>query len=173
MTLDAGEPAAWLTSHAHLLPTRGVALDLACGRGRHARWLARRGLRVDAIDRDAESIAAVAAMARAEHLDVTAEVRDLEMDGVSLGQDAYDVIVVVHYLHRALFRAIKEALRPSGLLVYETFTHDQARRGRPTNPAFLLAPGELTCLVAPLTIVEAREGDFDGRDVASIVARRP
>jgi hypothetical protein len=82
------------------------------------------------------------------------------------------LIVVVHYLHRPLFPSIVGALRPGGVLVYETFTRAQAARGKPTNPAFLLEAGELLTLVQPLTALDAREGDFDGRMVASVVAAR-
>jgi len=81
-------------------------------------------------------------------------------------------VVVVHYLHRALFPALKNALRPGGLLVYETFTRAQAQRGRPTNPDFLLEPGELKTLVAPLDILVEREGDFEGKTLASVIAAR-
>jgi len=80
--------------------------------------------------------------------------------------------VAVHYLHRPLFPHLLAALRPGGILVYETFTQAQARRGKPTNPAFLLEPGELRALTAGLTILAWREGEFGGRDVASIVCRR-
>ena len=73
------------------------------------------------------------------------------------------MIVVTHYLHRPLFPSLLAALRPGGALVYETFTRAQAARGRPTNPGFLLAPGELRRLVAPLDVRAAREGDFEGR----------
>jgi SAM-dependent methyltransferase len=164
---------AWLVEHAALLPTAGDALDVACGRGRHALWIASRGLRVRAVDRDADAIAELQDEARRRGVALVADVLDLEAGTTSFGRDAYDLIVVVHYLHRPLFPALRDALRPGGVLVYETFTEAQARRGRPTNPAFLLAPGELERLVAPLEILESREGEFDGRDVASVIARRP
>jgi SAM-dependent methyltransferase len=165
--------AAWVTTHADLVPRAGRALDVACGRGRHALWLAERGLTVRAVDRDPARIAGLQAAAAARALPVTAEVKDLEAGAVALGRDAYDVIVVVHYLHRPLFPALLEALKPGGVLIYETFTRAQAARGKPSNPDFLLEPGELNRLVAPLTILDAREGAFEDRDVASIVARRP
>ena len=79
-------------------------------------------------------------------------------------------MVVTNYLHRALMPAIVRAVAPGGVLVYETFTAAQAGRGTPTNPAFLLAPGELPRLVAPLAVIRQREGDIDGRHVASVVA---
>ena len=153
-------------------PPAGRALDVACGRGRHALWLAARGLVVDAVDRSAEAIAAVAAEARQRGLTIEARVLDLESGHPVLGVEACDVIVGFHYLHRPLFPSLIAALRPGGLLIYETFTRAQAARGKPTNPAFLLEPGELRRLVAPLDVVDAREGAFDDRDVASIVARR-
>jgi SAM-dependent methyltransferase len=168
----ASGPAGWLTQHAHLLPAAGTALDVACGRGRHALWLAGRGLVVEAIDRDAEAITALNALAQERDLPLHARVADLESGTPGLGAGAYDVIVAVHYLHRPLFPALVAALRPGGLLIYETFTRAQAARGKPTNPAFLLEPGELPRLVAPLEVIASREGTFDDREVASIVAVR-
>ena len=172
-TTDVDAPAAWLTKQAHLLPRSGTALDVACGRGRHALWLAHRGLDVRAIDRNADVIAALDAEAKHRGLRLRAEVVDLEEGHPNLGRDVADVIVVVHYLHRPLFPSLIRALGPGGLLVYETFTQAQAKRGKPTNPAFLLAPGELVELVAPLDVIASREGVFEGRDVASVVARKP
>ena len=165
-------PARWLTEHAHLLPASGVALDVACGRGRHALWLAERGLTVRAVDRDADGVAALNTEARRRGLPILAEARDLEQSDAVVGEDEVDVVVVVHYLHRPLFPSLIRALCRNGLLVYETFTQAQARRGKPTNPAFLLAPGELAQLVEPLDVIASREGVFDGRDVASVVARK-
>lgn len=169
--------ATWLVAHAHLLPRDGDALDLACGRGRHAIWLAESGLRVQAVDRDAAAIDAIRDLARRGGLNIEARVTDLELPGVSLGDAAFDVIVGIHYLHRPLFPSIRRALRPGGIVIYETFTLAQAHRGRPTNPAFLLADGELRTLISPesdrLDVLDWREGMYEDRDVASIVARRP
>jgi SAM-dependent methyltransferase len=165
-------PEPWLTDHHTLLPHHGRALDVACGTGRHACWLAARGLEVLAVDRDEQAIAAINQEARARAWPLVARVRDLEAGKAALGRSAFDVIVCVHYLHRPLFPALLEALRPGGLLIYETFTRNQARRGKPTNPAFLLEPGELPRLVGALEIVDQREGDYGSRSIASIVARR-
>jgi SAM-dependent methyltransferase len=173
MTHADSAPTDWLTAHAALLPASGDALDIACGRGRHALWLADQGLRVTAVDRNGEAIAALSAAAREHALPIAAQVVDLERPGTDLGRDVYDVIVGVHYLHRPLFPAFVAALRPGGLLIYETFTRAQARRGKPTNPAFLLAPGELRTLTAGLTVIDEREGEFGNRDVAAIVCRKP
>jgi SAM-dependent methyltransferase len=164
------EPSRWLVSHRAQLPASGDALDLACGRGRNAVWLAQQGFQTTAIDRNAAAIADLQARAEREALPLRAVVMDLEGAPPALGERCYDVIVAVHYLHRPLFPSILAALRPGGTLVYETFITAQAARGRPTNPAFLLEPGELRRLVAPLEIRDWREGDYEGRMVASVVA---
>jgi SAM-dependent methyltransferase len=166
-------PAYWLTEHAHLLPATGDALDVASGRGRHALWLATRGLTVQAVDRNADAIAGLDAAARHHRLAVHARVLDLEAGTSDIPSRAFDVIVVFNYLHRALFPGLIAALRPGGLLIYETFTRAQAARGKPTNPAFLLEPGELGRLVGALEVIARREGTFEDRDIASIVARAP
>ena len=165
-------PASWLLQHADILPREGRALDVACGRGRHALWLAERGLKTMAVDRSPDAVSTVNEEARARHLPLSAEVRDLETGADPFPPSSYDVIVVVHYLHRRLFPALIAALVPGGLLVYETFTRAQAARGKPTNPDFLLESGELLDLVRPLEILASREGDYDGRMVASVIARR-
>jgi SAM-dependent methyltransferase len=169
---DSAAPASWLLGHRDLLPLSGTALDVACGRGRNARWLAAQGFDVLAVDRDETLVRALAADATRLGLSIRAEAVDLEHGAPSLGVARFDVIVVVHYLHRPLVPHLIAALRDGGVLVYETFTRDQARRGRPTNPDFLLEPGELARLVAPLRILASREGDFDDRFVASVVAQR-
>jgi SAM-dependent methyltransferase len=145
---------------------------VACGRGRNALWLAERGFRTLAVDRDADAVRALNEEAARRVWPLCAEVRDLEGGRVALEPSAYDVIVVVHYLHRPLFPGLIEALRPGGVLVYETFTRAQAARGKPTNPAYLLEPAELLHLVRPLEVLASREGDYEGRMVASVIARR-
>ncbi len=184
MTPSAETPAGWLTGNRHLLPTAGTALDVACGRGRHALWLAGQGFRVTAVDRDATALGHLAEGARARGLaGIVTAVMDLERDGDDvLPAEGFDVIVVVHYLHRPLFPQLLAALRPGGVLVYETFLAAQALRGRPSNPAFLLQPGELVAramgqwpgqtTAVQMQVLAEREGDFEQRMVASVVARR-
>lgn len=167
-------PSSWLLACVDLLPRGGTALDVACGRGRHALLLASAGYDVTALDRDAAALEALGASASALELGVDARQVDLEAPGVDLGQARFDLVLVVHYLHRPLFPALRRALAPGGLLLYETFTEAQARRGKPTHPDFLLRAGELEALVAPLRVLRSREGEFDGRDVAGIaVTSRP
>ena len=165
-------PSSWLVQHAGLLPREGRALDVASGRGRHAIWLAERGYTTLALDRDEEAIRELNDVARQRRLPLHAEVRDLEGRAGPFGPAVFDVILVFNYLHRPLFPALIEALAPNGLLVYETFTRAQAARGKPTNPDFLLMAGELLDLVRPLEVLASREGDFDGRMIASVLARR-
>ena len=166
------EPTRWLVDHAHLLPSSGSALDLASGNGRNALWLAARGLDTLALDRSAAAVEGLRTAAAHSHLPLRAEVVDLEARGVTLPEAAFDLIVVVHYLHRPLFPALQAALRTGGLLVYETFIRAQAARGRPTNPLFLLEPGELRELVAPCHILAEREGEFEGKMLASVIAEK-
>jgi rhodanese-related sulfurtransferase len=166
-------PSSWLLENADLLPRGGRALDVACGRGRHALLLAGAGFRVDGVDRDEGRIAALASVAERLELPVEARVLDLETGEVDLGDALYDVELVFHYLHRPLFPALVRALAPGGLLLYETFTTAQAARGKPRNPDFLLQPGELVTRVAPLEVLRQREGDFEGRMIASVAARKP
>jgi SAM-dependent methyltransferase len=165
-------PARWLVDHAHVLPPTGDALDVASGSGRNAFWLAARGLRTLAIDSSATAIAGIRENERRLGLGLRAEIVDLETEEATLPADSCDVIVVVHYLHRPLFPALRAALRPGGILVYETFTRAQAQRGKPTNPAFLLEPGELRTLIAPLDVLFEREGEFEGKMLASVIAAR-
>lgn len=169
---DAWGPAAWLLHCADLLPREGQALDVACGTGRHAILLAAIGLEVVAVDRDEGKLATLADQAQALGLRLEARAQDLEVPDTDLGEEAFDLIVGVHYLHRPLFPALRRALKKGGLLLYETFTEEQALRGKPTNPAFLLRSGELRELVRPLEVLREREGEHEGRCVASVAARR-
>jgi rhodanese-related sulfurtransferase len=170
----AAGPSSWLVLNADLLPRGGRALDVACGRGRNALLLAAAGFEVRAVDRDPERIEALRSAARRVGLSLEADVVDLEAeDSVDLGDSSRDIILAVHYLHRPLFPALARALRPGGILLYETFTVDQAARGKPSSPAHLLERGELARLVAPLEVLRERDGEFEGRMVAAVAARRP
>ena len=164
----------WLTDNRDLWPTAGRALDIACGRGRNALLIAQSGLPVRAIDRDPDAIAELRAEADRQGLQIEAEVIDLETDPPPrLGESLYDMVVVINYLHRPLMAAIRAAVKPGGRIFYETFTTRQAERGKPRNPAFLLKDGELQELMKPFVILRSREGEIDGRFIASIVAERP
>jgi SAM-dependent methyltransferase len=165
-------PSSWLIENVDLLPRGGRVLDVACGRGRNGLWLAGAGFAVRAIDRNPDAIAFVRDTAAKLGLPIDAEVVDLETDPPPAIPTKFDAIVIFNYLHRPLIPALRDALVPGGRIFYETFTIGQAERGHPRNPAFLLNDGELTRLMAPLTVLRSREGEFDGRLVASIVAER-
>src|SRR5574341_529791 len=128
--------------------TRGAVLDLACGSGRHARLLLERGLEAVAVDREPQSIPGVR-FVRA----------DLE-DGSPwpLPCERFQGIVVTNYLHRPLFPVLEASLAPGGVLVYETFMLGNERYGRPSNPAFLLRPGELWEAFAGLHVIAFEQG---------------
>lgn len=167
-------PSPWLIENADLLPRGGQILDVACGRGRHALLLASAGFDVHAIDRDPEAIGFLRATADRLGLKLNADLVDLETGPASgLPPGDYDAVMVFNYLHRPLMPALREATRPGGRIFYETFTVRQAERGHPRNPSFLLKDGELAALMAPFSILRSREGEFDGRFIASMVAERP
>jgi len=123
-------------------------LDLACGGGRHARLFLERGLAVVAVDREPQDIPG-ARFVQA----------DLE-DGSPwpLPGERFEGVVVTNYLHRPLFPRIVEALAPGGVLIYETFMLGNEKYGRPSNPVFLLRPGELRQAFAELTEIGYEEG---------------
>ena len=170
----AESAAAWLVENADLWPRGGSVLDVACGRGRHSILMARSGFDVHAVDRNADAIAELREVAARLGLTIDAQQLDLETTPPpDLGSGKYDIVLGFNYLHRPLMAAIREAVRPGGRIFYETFTTRQAERGHPRNPAFLLETGELERLMMPFMILRSREGDIDGRFIASVVAERP
>ncbi|CAN7673723.1 class I SAM-dependent methyltransferase [Duganella sp. LjRoot269] len=128
----------WVRRYAPLIPG-GEVLDLACGSGRHSRHLAALGHAVVAVDRDNEALAAAAGP------EITTTEIDLEQEGAAwpFGPERFAGIVVTNYLHRPLIADMLASLAPNGVLLYETFADGNAQFGKPSNPAFLLQPGEL------------------------------
>ena len=127
-------------------------MDLACGSGRHSRLLAALGYQVLAVDRDAGALASFGGVARIE-----THVADLESAPWPFAGRTFGGIVVTNYLHRPLFESILHALAPRGLLIYETFAAGNEKFGKPSNPAFLLRPGELLALAGDVLRVVAYE----------------
>jgi tellurite methyltransferase len=171
-------PSAWLVEQRALLTEvgRGRALDVACGDGRNAGYLARLGFTVDAVDISDVAIEALRTAVVARGLAVDPRQLDLEQGG--LAPAAYDVIVQINYLQRDLFGALARALRPGGLLILETFTQaDLEVLGNHVESRFLLEAGELPAAFPDLEVIHYREAvvEHGGRKraVAGLVARRP
>jgi SAM-dependent methyltransferase len=131
-------PSAWVCRFARLIAAGGTVLDLACGQGRHARYLSGLGYQVEAVDRDNAALAALAGVPG-----VRTRCADLEAAPWPYAPGRFDGIVVTNYLHRPLIAALLDALRPGGVLIYETFALGNEKLGRPSNPEFLLRPHEL------------------------------
>lgn len=163
----ADEPSAWVRRHAALIPPGARVLDLAAGRGRHARWLASQGHVVLAVDRDPVALSVLAGVGNVE-----IRVVDLEAGDWPLAGETFDAIVVTRYLHRPTFPALLDALAEDGTLIYETFARGQESCGRPTRPEFLLEPGELLERVRGRLSVVAYEEGLDGRRGAPAVLQR-
>jgi len=164
--VHADIPSSWLVRWAPLIPPAGEVLDLACGGGRHARFLAQQGHVVDAVDRDAQALALLAGVAGVRPLRA-----DLEGGPWPYPDRAWDGIVVANYLHRPLFPSLLASLRPGGVLIYETFMAGNERWGRPSNPAFLLQANELlTAFGADLALVAFEQGEV-GQPKPAVVQR--
>jgi SAM-dependent methyltransferase len=139
---DITAPSAWVARWADRIPAGGRVLDVASGGGRHARFLAARGYPVEAVDRDPAALSGLAGLSG-----VSTRCADLENGPWPYEDGRFAGVVVVNYLHRPLFPGLLAALAPEGVLIYETFAAGNERYGRPSNPNFLLKPGELLDVV--------------------------
>ncbi len=157
---DALAPSPWIVRYAHLVPAGARVLDLACGFGRHARLFAQRGAHVLAVDRDRDALATLDGVAGIETRQVDLEAPDWPFAG-----ERFDAIVVANYLHRRALPQLIAAVADDGTLLYETFARGNEAYGRPSNPDFLLEPGELLAIAGPqLTVVAFAQGLVtDGR----------
>jgi dihydroneopterin aldolase len=175
-------PAPFLVQQLPRLP-KGKALDVAAGTGRHALFLASHGYQVDAIDRDEQKLTQLASAARARQLVVVTRTVDLEQPAPyepDLGKETYDVIVVFFYLYRPLIPYLLDALKPGGVLVYETFTIDNYFHYKhPKRWDFCLAHNELLRMTSSLQILHYDEGAHEGAHgqgpvyTAQLVAQKP
>jgi dihydroneopterin aldolase len=159
-------PAPFLVQQLARLP-KGQILDVAAGRGRNALYLLAQGSQVEAIDRDPDALASLEAAAHTHRMSgLTTRVLDLEASAdhpPSLGHECFDAIVVFFYLHRPLFPVLLEALKPNGVLLYETFTiENYFRHQHPRRWEFCLAQNELLRLTSPLRVLHYDEGEHDG-----------
>lgn len=177
--LSAGhgsEPvSAWVQRWSSLVPAGGTVLDVACGLGRHTRWFLARGHRVFAVDRSAEAIDGVRALAPSgigERLET--RVADLESGPWPFAGQRFDAVVVTNYLWRPLLPVIVDSVAPGGALIYETFAAGNEAYGKPSRADFLLQSGELLVACAGLRVVAFEDGYLDGppRRVQRIAAVR-
>ncbi len=153
--LPSGLPSPWMIRHTPLIASGGNVLDLACGNGRHAIWLAQQGYLVEAVDRDKTVMTCMENMPGI-HLTLA----DLESGTWPYAGRRFGGIVVSRYLHRPLLPLLAEALNPHGVLIYETFMLGQERYGKPSNPDFLLRPDELlTAYSQTLTVMAFEQGE--------------
>ncbi len=173
------EPAGILKKHLHLFTSGalpGPILDLACGSGKNGLFLAGQGLEVYFWDRDPSRLQKIKDIARAKNLMVLTREVDLESKPENtLPRNHFGAVLVLRYLHRPLLPNIKNALRPGGIVVYETFTSNQAMLGRPKNPDFLLRDRELYTWLQDWEILYYFEGKTENPQeyLARIIARKP
>ena len=150
---DIATPSAWVRRWAGSIRPGGRVLDVACGRGRHLRYLRSLGFAAVGVDRDEQALAALGALEGVE-----LRVADIEAGPWPFAPGGFDGVVVTNYLHRPVFPHLVGALRPGGVLIYETFALGNERYGRPANPDFLLEPGELLRSVEPLSVIAFEQG---------------
>jgi SAM-dependent methyltransferase len=166
------EPSALLTDH----PTRfqkGRALEVACGFGRNALYLASQGFEVVGLDRDPEAVAFCNAEANRRGLSLTARAVDLEQPN-SIPGEGYALVACFYYLDRNLIPEMKRAVRPGGHLVYETFLIDQHERfGKPGRKEFCWGHNELLRLFLDFRILYYFEGFKGDRWIVQMIAERP
>ncbi len=182
-------PAKLLTDNTNLfddLPD-GDILDLACGSGRNGLYVAKldteltpsdsKARKVIMADRNVELLQSIEAIITDHHLNAQTWQTDFELPERSpLAGKSFAAILVFRYLHRPLFQSIKDAVIPGGLVFYETFTIDQPKYGRPTNPDFLLQPEELKAWFEGWEILTYDEGVPDQRPpsaIARMICRKP
>lgn len=178
--ISTATAAQVLTNNAFLLPKKGKALDLACGRAGNAIFLAKKGFDVDAIDISTVVLEQVQHYANQQNLSIHCIEQDIEADGLeSREYKKYDVIVVSYFLNRQLFPQIIKALKPNGLLFYQTWSQENVDDAKgPKNPAFRLTAGELLRCCSELQILYYSENGVIGdisqgiRNEALIIARQ-
>ena len=171
------QAAAVLRDNRHLLPPSGEALDLACGLGGNALLLAEHGLNTSAWDISAVAIDKLNDWAGQRRLPIRGEVRDVSAHPPL--PDSFDAIVVSRFLERALMPALQAALRPGGVLFYETFSRQRVDDSGPDNPAFRLADNELPRLLPELYLRYYRDEGLLGdtargcRGDVLLIAQKP
>ena len=147
-------PSPWVMRFAELIPPGSHVLDVAAGHGRHTHFFLLRGCQVTAVDEDVSSLESLNSAKNVTVVDA-----DLETGTWPFAHESFDGIVVTNYLHRPHFPHLIASLKPHGVLIFETFGQGNEKLGRPRNPDFLLAPGELlTAFSQDLLIIAYEHG---------------
>lgn len=149
------KPCFALKEHSKLLPFQGRALELACGLGGNARFLALCGLKTDAWDISDNALTVLNNWASINQLPITPLITDLEQ--MLMPYQQYDVIVVSRYLDRSILSALPDALKPNGILIYQTFL-SPVQENAPSNPDFYIKPGEFNQVFSQLNTLVYGEG---------------
>mgnify|MGYP002631175580 FL=1 len=167
------DPSPWVVRFAPLIKEAGTALDLACGGGRHARYLLELGRNVVALDRSTEALADLENSPGCEVICADLELAEPVFDAPgALAGRAFDGIIVVNYLHRPLLAALLDALAPGGVLIYETFARGNEVFTRPRNPDHLLKSGELLDLVKDkLHVIAYEHGIIEKGPLPGVIQR--
>ena len=181
------EPASIACELLPLLP-KGAALDIACGTGRHSLLLASQGQHVTAVDWSAAGLDLLETRAKTTNVPVQRipgfnergraghrgiRLMQADLESIALPREAFDVILCIQYLQRSLFPQMTRALRPGGVLLFETFTREQLEfAGGPRNPVYLLEGGELREAFPELRVYFYRELRA-GQGIASLLAQKP
>ncbi len=169
---SARDPSRLLVQLLTLL-SKGRALDIACGEGRNAIFLAQNGYEVDAVD--VSTVALERAAEASDHERVKVNLIQADLENYEIPAGTYDLIINFNYLQRSLAPMIKRGLKKGGVLVFETYTLEQQSIGHPKNPEFLLKPNELLHLFSDLHIFFYREGIYDEggkKAIASLAGKR-
>ncbi len=161
---SVANPCYALKQHSQLLPFNGRALELACGLGGNARFLAQCGLKTQAWDISDTALTVLNNWASLNQLPIEPLITDLEQ--MLLPYQQFDVIVVSRYLDRALFKQLDSALKPNGLLIYQTFL-GPVQDNAPRNPDFYLQSGELSQAWPKLETLVYGEGWLENENDAS------
>jgi tellurite methyltransferase len=155
----------------------GRALDVACGTGRHAIWLAECGWTVTAVDSSRVALEFLQERAREKSVAVRSVLADLEQHEFIVTPQSYELVVVCNYLQRDLFPSIRAGTCVGGIVIAIIAMVDHDPNIRPMNPAYLLNPGELRAQFEGWQVIHAFEGkpsgDSSRRSTAEIIARRP
>ena len=143
----------WVKYCLEVIPSKkGIALDLACGKGRHSVFLSSYGYQVLAVDINQESLNCFSNKL------ITKKIKDIEnLKNWPLEKIKFDIIVVTNFLNRTIFPSIIESIKKGGYLIYETFSEGQQNIGKPSNPKYILQQRELINLCVELNLIAYEE----------------